>query len=726
MAKDRKERFQIPIEVVRALEPLADPTELKRYAETPAPKLATAGVSRSPLPTVNMTGSGLLDRDVMEQLAEQFTPGDSEVNSKEKTLRPQSRTDLESERGQPTAESAGRPSVLWYRSRAWQSVLLVSAFVALFAAWSVLRPPQNVELAEEMGALPGLNGDWWFEEMPWYGPSIRKALMTALRDGDTDVLGVPVEEFQARLIQSDTIAVQNDLKSIAGALRPRLSDRELLLADQMLLFPESGDQVGVLTSILEKHEFAEGGPINKERRAEYSATELHWLAALLHRLSIEKSQYAGQAEQVYQMAIKAYDENDEVEHVLLAVARSDLSRFLGELRNYTDSIVYGNWASDSVPSASLFQISLRCEMADQHRRWDGFADKVEPLLKDHPDSAEALADHIGLADDHPLRAEIRERLGWYCIDTWQMQRAIEVFETAIAIRIENEKNGNPFAWRPLLFDNQGQAMAKHFLGQDEEAITIYERLIEGIQARPDEAAEQRERLPNLYERKGDALMFGPNPDRSRAAEAFGHAIVQANRQGFNISATLWFHLTRLYYKRALALLLFEQSPDFEHVQAILGEAQNLEDHFKGQMSDDPEAFRKQQAAYALERDVALGVLSLKETMDESDNIKKDLEKLQGLIINTAPSRVNRWNVEVLLLVFEKLFEHVDYLDTNTLAPQKLGSRLLTFTDAMRKGNPAIRTQYLAPLFRDVANALPESAAELKADLEAVIRPGDSR
>jgi hypothetical protein len=713
MAKSKKERFQTPAEIVEALAELADGSELKQYAETPVPKLATAGISRTPIPTVNVTNTDLLEVGILGQLAEQFSTDDSEANSKQKTLKPnQSRTDVDSNRPQPP-EAAPPLAAPWYKSRAWQSTMLVLAFVVLFALWTVFRPARNTALAVQMGALPalngGLNGDWWFAEMPWYGPGVRKAFMEALRRGETQIAGVSLEDLDARIRESNTESLHADLEKIVRELKTRLPGRELNFAGRMLENKPTHEGFDAELLKLLPQVFLAETPVDSESLSGHSPTELHAFANILHSVSASNNQLAyhlpANAEKTYRRAMEAYDEDDPVELVLLSLARYDFGRFLVDRRSYTEGISYEKQAADGIPEALLFQISLRCQLADQYRKWNGDFKLAMDQLSGHEDGAERLADKMKLAGDHPLRAEMRERRAWINVDRWQLKEAAKDFGTATNIRALNQKAGNTFAWRPMLLNRQGEAMAQHYLGQDFDpipaettgdqspgAISIYDKLIADIRnpskglayGTPEERAE---RLPNIYERLGDAYLFGPDIDPKQAAVKYEQAIFESQLQEFQYSTTMWIHLTRMNYKHAIALLL-SGDPTQEAIQTSLDEAENQESEF--QPSEN------QKAAFALEQKVALTLRDLMQAKTkDAEAVKAELAKLQDLINPIEKSQVSRANIEVLLLAFRVLFDEAQQLKIN-LNPW--GVKLMTLTAAMRNGDPAIRTQYLQPIF----------------------------
>ncbi len=431
MAKSCEKRYATPAEIVTALEPLADRSELIRFAETPPPPETYSGISRTPIPTVNVSGIQELGNGILDQLAQQFSPEGSDVFSEQKTQkRDQSRTDFDSNVLPPS-----KPP--WYRSRRWQASLAVLA-VVLLAAWIVFRPVRNIALAVQMGALPslngGLNGDWWFAEMPWYGPGARKAFMEALRAGETEIAGVSLDDWQQRLADADTESLQEDLRTIVEDLIPRLPEREQDIAGRIrFLDPTSRDYDAELLKLLPP-EYLTDTKLTPEILAGRTATELHAFANILHRVGNSNTQLAANlpanAETAYRAAIAAYDEENPVEKVLWALATADFGRFFSDRRNYSNGIYHAESAATAIPDAMLFQIALRCQLADQYRKWNGDFKPALYQLNDARVSAETWADKMQLAPDHPLRAEIRERRAWIEVDQWHMKQAIEDFQEA--------------------------------------------------------------------------------------------------------------------------------------------------------------------------------------------------------------------------------------------------------------------------------------------------------
>lgn len=753
MAKSCRERYKIPAEIAEALAPLSEISERETYAKTPAPQLPDSEVSRTPIPTAYVSSTDLLGQKKRADLAERFDFDDSEVNSKEKTVRPhQSRTDIESEH-QTAPRTPGTVPRVWHKSRlAWLSMAVI-AVLLLSGAWFLFRPAVKPEFAEQMGALPGLNGglngDWWFAEMPWYGPGIRQELMKAVRHGETEIAGVSLAHLEAQLTEADTQALQNDLRTLAEELATRLTGEDQNLAEKILIpTSDSPNYEANLRDVLPEA-YRTGGDVEAALIGQATPTELHLLANLLHHASSSDSTLAPKAEKLYQATIDAYDEDDAIECVLRAVALSDYSRFLAGRQDHGDAIRHAGEAAEAVPFADLFQISLRCDIADQFRKMDGDSSRALNQLTGSPYSAEAWAEKIGLAKSHPLQAEIRERKAWINLDGWQLEQALEDFEKATAIRKDNREQGNKFAWRPILLNMQGQAMALHFLGRDQTytgkdgkpkpgAIEMYRTLEAEIRSEESafpngSIAERESRLPNLHERHGDVYLFDYSGkfEVQKAENEFAKAIIEAHKQRFGNSATHWVYLTRLHYKHALAFIL---QGDFASADASQGLARELEDKFQAQL--ESQTFQHQMKTFLLEKQVVERLKRLKEVESDSENMdskkmKEALDKLMGLIEATDKSSIKRDNVEVLLLIFNELFQqekHLSAQDTGLLA-----YFLLSFTESMRKGNEnsPLTQAYLHPILDRAyqsLNRLPEdsnadaNANAMKKRLEKILSP----
>ncbi len=719
MAKDCKNRFALPSEVVEALTSLADTSEILKYAQTQTPELASSKISNTPIPTIQVSSTDMLDDGPMAQLADRVSPEDSDVNSRSKTLKPShSHPDIDTE--QTTLQKLPPPAKSRFTSRTWQVGIAVLAVMLLCGAWYLFRPIKNPELAEQLGALPGLNGglkgDWWFAEMPWYGPGVRKAVMEAVHRGEDQIAGIPISTLEERLSGADTELLQHDLRLIAEEIHSRLPEREQTWSRQIMLLKHSmPDYDRTLLNIL-PNEFRSEALLEAEELEAASPTELHMVANILHWVSESNKNFDLKTKQLYNTTIATYkeDPSDPVKQALLAVALADYSRFLAARKEYNESVRLGEEAGKLVPNAMLFHVSLRCDMADQYRKFHGDSIKALDQLTGRQNSAKSWAKRMQLAEDHPLQAEMLERSAWINIDGWQFPEAIQNFQQATRIRQVNQKLKNTFAWRPILLNQQGSAMAVHYLGQDHPnpdnlgSLKLYANLIKSIE-KPDgdlegTQEERRDRLPNTYERFADVYLFdGSYKD---AQVALGQGITSAKLLGFEDSSTLWFYLTRLYYKRSLALSLAireKQIPEPKPQETTLNpsywiaQAAGLEKKFQSQLAEDTKKFQNQSSVFELEKNAALAMLA-------GNTDEKAWTALKEVVSKAETDKLTPPKLEVLLLCIQLLFESENSLPEE-LDQNLLARRLLQFTGKARQGDSRIRTVYLKRVFESAINGI---------------------
>ena len=185
MAKEPQERFASPGEVALWLEPLSDASELAGLvAAHEAADQATLG---------GLLGMEGWDPDAARRLARQSAASEAarRGSAARQTAGPQAAA---------TRREGPRP---WFR-RAGPLVsgALLTALAVGFGAWlgmhnnrpaPIVPPPPAAldrhKLALELTLLPGLNGEWWFDEMPWFVPFVRQAVAGGL-ESDPDPLAL--------------------------------------------------------------------------------------------------------------------------------------------------------------------------------------------------------------------------------------------------------------------------------------------------------------------------------------------------------------------------------------------------------------------------------------------------------------------------------------------------------------------------------------------------------
>ncbi len=150
MAKNPVDRFQTPADLAAALAPLAVGSDLKRLGSPAGPAAAgPAASSASPIADTSPAAAA--------STSEKVSP----------LVRPMSKG---------LALLLGRPG-----QRRWRMVVAVAALVCIaFGLVQLMKTPLRRELDASFAALPALNGDWWFDDMPWFIPSARRELATTL------------------------------------------------------------------------------------------------------------------------------------------------------------------------------------------------------------------------------------------------------------------------------------------------------------------------------------------------------------------------------------------------------------------------------------------------------------------------------------------------------------------------------------------------------------------
>jgi serine/threonine protein kinase len=278
MAKDLEQRYATPTEVIHAVGKFADRDDLGR------------------LPSVEPDPAG----------------------SPQTVTTPRIATSLSDTRKRhPQQPAKLRP---WYRRGKFQALVATAVVLLAVLAFLMFRPgpdPALQALRTDLGAMPGLNGEWWFDETPWFAPCIRAEVIKGIDQHGARIGGVSLESLSAGVHGSDVASFYGRLKVAAN----KLSQSDALPGQQRRLIQElaSRDQfdrpeaeyLSELESIAGRLQAIEGP----------SSTQLHLLAVIQHKL-----QQREDAERSYQEAIELYRQADY--RVLHALCVSDYARML--------------------------------------------------------------------------------------------------------------------------------------------------------------------------------------------------------------------------------------------------------------------------------------------------------------------------------------------------------------------------------------------------------------
>jgi serine/threonine protein kinase len=365
----------------------------------------------------------------------------------------------------------------WHRRRL-SLVAVLGAMVlgsVLASWWDPRHPPmpdvpeEAAESVSELALLPGLNGQWWFDEMPWYVPFVRQAVaetLTATPDaasvlgsGATDYLQPNVAEVQQRLWQvaagcsaNLTVGQRRLLKELRELAGGNLSDAELVTR---------------LDASLQQF-------VQHHKNTDWSAVDLHTQALLQHKLAALRSDrgQARTAEGVYQSALKRYAQTDAVAaplHLLcLADAALLQARVLG---NYEEAQRLFDRALPPGDRPLLFAAETRVTYGTEAANAGRYRDDLFA-------TARKLLDEAGVSKgSHPLAAAVCERYAWSLLDQWQVDEASKQFTEAYSIRGANQRAANPFATIHLFHNRHGKAVALRYGGDPESARRVFKALV---------------------------------------------------------------------------------------------------------------------------------------------------------------------------------------------------------------------------------------------------------
>ncbi len=425
----------------------------------------------------------------------------------------------------------------WYRHPAWIAafgLLIAFALTLLY----VLRPTRAPEsLVRDVTTLPGLNGQWWFDEMPWYTPFARAALARALRTEDAEaVLGEDPEGY----LDSNVVQVQSWLGKAVDRCRDSLSERQIELLDELIVVSSERLEDDELKDRLQQSydTFVQGDRT-------WTGDDLYTRAVLEHKLAALSNDVvmAEQAIASYDAALAEYGKAKAAESAIALLCQADSARLCSSvLSDYDDA--FTRFRAALTPDAPvLFEVETRAAYGQASRRAGDYRDEEFERAKTRAQESNKIG------EGHPLLAHVSERYAWSLMDRWNVGKAQREFETAKSIRHLNwNDKGNPFASIYVFHNSHGLAMAQRYLGNVESAEAQYAELIVKIEAELDKGKKQespppghqrylrdlRERLTNSKERLADCTLYheaalGPELERfERASILYQEATTDAD------------------------------------------------------------------------------------------------------------------------------------------------------------------------------------------------------
>lgn len=459
MAKDVDDRFDSPIEVADTLSLFADADSLRGLL----PHLNSSKVDSHATTYVGIKNPGM------------------DTSRKRTTDR------LVTTRGM-RSRSPSRPRIRWPIATVGGATVMIISLVLLFAFFGrgggkggfpgddgtqgLESDPQRTQLAAQVQVLPGLNGGWWFEEMPWLVPFARREIadrMTA-SPGESGRLDLGTGETTP-FLQANTAEALDWLRDRVSEgtnnpARSNLLARLLKISDEN---PDTDSLREILTEARDEYVFDLG-------EGSWDAMDLHTCAVLEHRLAhIDATQdNVQQARNRYDEALDRYEQSDRPSEPLRVLCLLDLAfLYANHLDDYPKMIALYDEAlllsNDAVIDAQV--LTQRGDAACKNERYDvgdaSFSRALEKLEASPLDSS------------HPYHAHLRERIAWSLIYQWRVDAAETSFQKAYSIRnFWAENSADKLSAVYALHNQHGLSMANRFRGKLSMARAEYDGVLD--------------------------------------------------------------------------------------------------------------------------------------------------------------------------------------------------------------------------------------------------------
>jgi serine/threonine protein kinase len=528
------------------------------------------------------------------------------------------------------------------------AVLLVGR-IADLRSRPVLDSPAHREEAKHLVlTMPGMNGGWWFDEIPWFFPEMRQHLLRHMTVAE-------FTELQSLARKADVNVFYEHLQT--------LCERSLKVQDNGV--PVATDKLNRRFEYLrDARPFDEVDPekrdesswaradntLQEERQGEEDFQPADWHLRALLRWKLRSTDAA----ELFERARDAYHTQSKE---LQALCLADAAVMKQQLRRYQDAGLEFRSARTTIPQVELaaalaiFTYAMQAEVR--------LFDESKPR-GDIPELfAKARAEPFmsRFDDNHPLHALLLSREALYYLETWQLQQAQQ---KAVAASEKFSDLTGPRRAANLYFrSRQFMAMAYHFLGRADDAAAEFKGLLQFIDdlLATDDIAERakpqwRRLKPNLLGRLADVLFFGKG-QAAEAATVLDEAAREAQRFAGGPKAA---YLARILFKRAIAYAL---AGDPEQAQTSYDAAKAVTDNISG---------AEPRAVYGLFQDVAAALL-----LPPSEQIASlwSVAQQAALAADYDSKRPSRDDMQLLLFVCSYLL-HASEQQPGALKAEQVG------------------------------------------------------
>lgn len=353
---------------------------------------------------------------------------------------------------------------------------LAAGFAGLLVAGSAGTFARYRSDRNDLCLLGDFGGRWWFDVVPEFTPTIRRAMLDNVMPSLIWMKKTPDS------LRSLTDRIHRDMPATTA----KESQTHLLVAVHKNNEDTSGDTKDKPFQQLLEHFTA--NPVSA------SAEDTHLLAALKHT--------CGQTEAVadYEAAIEKYEANGSR---LQYLARMDLARY--------------HLTRD--PTAAWNLLRSRVDDCPQRFQASWYALEADSLrYRQLPRKAfESFDKALQLTSDPSFRGFLQQRIGWLALQLWRLDEAVSHFEECDTVLSPSR---DPYDVHNRAMAIQGIARVA-YLRADEKCPELFNEALQHSHE------WQLEREPNLHEQLADWYSFGAGDDSDKALENYRWAIQEA-------------------------------------------------------------------------------------------------------------------------------------------------------------------------------------------------------
>lgn len=370
--------------------------------------------------------------------------------------------------------------------------------------------------------VPGDHGNWWFEEMPWFVPSLRLMILekTARERAAVRSSAINHEELH-RLAEDLHRELQEQLNSLQEGEGNQLKRKLLQLRlthFKGLLTKTAKDSKQYIAQIVEDFE-----KLNEEEQAALTASDLHLLAVAKHTLH-QEVQVTDEVETAYKCALDRFNVTVGNELALKSLCHADYGHFLNSVkRDYAGAAdqfhrALALFGSDLLPDAKAvdmmgtpvvppegkvatdsdmetgtrriiagsappaFRVFVLCSEAEAWQRQNRWG-KANDLLNT------ALHVARGFDVEHELMVFVLNRVAWAQMEQWRIEEAQQHFARANSILAQLGRTtgdiGEEAATAPALTDRAASADrrrsdVRNMLSYDYNSLVRYLHHLHGL------------------------------------------------------------------------------------------------------------------------------------------------------------------------------------------------------------------------------------------------------